>query len=65
MGGVPLQYEPRTGKVAYASQPKETRVVNGRTYVYEEALPADFALVKAWRADKNGNLMFRYATYFQ
>jgi 3-oxoacid CoA-transferase len=61
LGGVPLKYEPRTRNVAYTSKPKESRVVNGRTYVYEEAITGDFALVKAWRADKNGNLMFRCA----
>ena len=62
LGGVPLKYEPRTRKVAYTSKPKESRVVNGRTYVYEEAITGEFALVKAWRADKNGNLMFRYTS---
>lgn len=61
LGGVPLKYEPRTRKIAYTSKPKESRIVNGRTYVYEEAITAEFALIKAWRADKNGNLMFRCA----
>lgn len=37
----------------------QTRVFNGRNYVMEEAITADFALVKAWKADKAGNLTFR------
>lgn len=38
---------------------KEHREINGRTYVLEYPLPADYALVRAWRADKFGNLQFR------
>src|SRR6476469_130574 len=38
---------------------KESRVINGRTYVFEEPLRPDFALVKAHRADRYGNLRFR------
>ncbi len=37
---------------------KETREIKGRTYVLEEALPGDLALVEAWRADRWGNLTF-------
>jgi len=38
---------------------KETREINGRTYVLENALPGDVALVEAWQADRWGNLTFR------
>ena len=38
---------------------KETRVIKGREYVLEEALPGDVALVEAWQADRWGNLTFR------
>ncbi len=38
---------------------KETRVINGRTYVLEEALHAEVALVEAWEADRWGNLSYR------
>jgi len=38
---------------------KETRKINGRMYVLEEALSADFALVKAWKGDTMGNLIFK------
>ena len=38
---------------------KETRVIKGRTYVLEEALPGDVALVECWQADRWGNLTFK------
>ena len=38
---------------------KEHREINGRTYVLEYPLPADYAFVRAWKADKLGNLQFR------
>jgi 3-oxoadipate CoA-transferase alpha subunit len=38
---------------------KETREFDGRTYVMEQALPGDVALVEAWQADRWGNLTFR------
>jgi 3-oxoacid CoA-transferase A subunit len=40
---------------------KEHREINGRVYVLEYALPADYALVRAWKADTLGNLQFRLA----
>lgn len=38
---------------------KETRVFNGKTYLMEMAFDADFAIVKAWKGDTHGNLIFR------
>ena len=38
---------------------KEHREINGRTYVLEYPLPADYAFIRAWTADKMGNLQFR------
>ena len=38
---------------------KETREFDGEVYVMERALAPDVALVKAWKADKSGNLIFR------
>ena len=35
------------------------REFNGRNYILEEAITGDFALIKAWRADRCGNLVFR------
>jgi len=49
----------RTGAGTVVAQGKETRVVNGDTYVLETGLVADLALVKAWKADTEGNLVYR------
>jgi len=61
-GGVPRRYAP-DGSIAKASPPKETRemVWNGKnlTFVMEHALSTDFGLVRAWKGDRHGNLVFR------
>ncbi len=41
---------------------KETRVIDGKEYVLEKPLKADFALVRAWKGDRWGNLVFRKTT---
>src|SRR5262249_42012739 len=41
------------------SEGKETREFDGRMYVLEQALRADFAFVKAWKGDRWGNLIYR------
>ena len=56
--GIPAFFTP-TGAGTLVAQGKETRDFDGRLYVMEKALKADFALVKAWKADRWGNLMFR------
>jgi 3-oxoacid CoA-transferase subunit A len=38
---------------------KETRVFNGKTYLMELAFNADFAIVKAWKGDTHGNLIYK------
>ncbi len=38
---------------------KERRTIDGRDYLFEQPLPADYALIKAWRADRMGNLIYR------
>ena len=57
-GGFPIKYN-ADKSVAIRSAPKETRSFNGRNYVLETAISGDFALVKAWKGDTNGNLVFR------
>jgi len=61
-GGLPWRYGP-DGSVALASPPKETRelTLGGRrgTYVLEESIVTDFALVHAWKGDRSGNLVYR------
>jgi len=56
-GGLPWRYA-ADGSIAVASPPKETRVFNGKRYVLEESINADFALVHAKLGDTNGNLVF-------
>jgi 3-oxoacid CoA-transferase subunit A len=48
-----------TGVGTKVAEGKETRVINGREYLLEMPLVADFAIVRAWKADKWGNLVFR------
>ena len=49
----------RTGAGTQVAQGKETRVVNGESYVLETGLTADLAIVKAWKGDREGNLVYR------
>jgi 3-oxoacid CoA-transferase subunit A len=56
--GIPAFYTP-TGVGTVVAEGKETREFEGRTYLMERALTADFALVKAWRGDRLGNLVYR------
>jgi 3-oxoacid CoA-transferase subunit A len=49
----------RTGAGTLVAQGKEQRVVNGDTFVLETGLVADLSLVKAWRGDSEGNLVYR------
>ncbi len=58
-GGLPLRYAP-DGTVAKSSPPKETREFGGRLYVLEPAITGDYALVKAWKGDRFGNLVYRH-----
>ena len=48
-----------TGYGTVVAEGKETREFNGRMYVLERGLTADFAFVKAWKGDKWGNLVYR------
>lgn len=56
--GIPAFYTP-TGYGTVVAEGKETREFDGRHYVLEKALHADFAFVKAWKGDTQGNLIFR------
>ena len=56
-GGLPQKYN-ADGSVAKASEAKETREINGTTYVLEESITTDFGLVHALRGDTHGNLVF-------
>ena len=56
--GIPAFFT-RTGYGTIVAEGKETREFDGKHYVLETALRADVSLVKAWKADKAGNLVFR------
>lgn len=55
--GIPAFYTP-AGVGTPIADGKETRVFNGKEYLLEEALTADFSLVRAWKGDKMGNLVY-------
>nr|XP_020044091.1 succinyl-CoA:3-ketoacid coenzyme A transferase 1, mitochondrial [Castor canadensis] len=57
-GGSPIKYN-KDGSIAIASKPREVREFNGQHFILEEAITGDFALVKAWKADRAGNVIFR------
>ena len=56
--GIPAFFT-RTGYGTIVADGKETRQFDGHWYVLETALKADVSLVKAWKADRSGNLVFR------
>jgi 3-oxoacid CoA-transferase subunit A len=56
--GIPAFFTP-TGVGTIVAEGKETREFDGRPYLMERALPADFAFIKAWKGDKWGNLIYR------
>lgn len=56
--GMPAIYTP-AGVGTEVSIGKETREFNGKTYLLEHAFNSDFAIVKAWKGDTHGNLIFR------
>src|SRR5256712_14115201 len=56
--GIPAYFTP-TGVGTMVADGKETREFDGRTYVMERALKADFAFIKAWKGDRWGNLVYR------
>jgi 3-oxoacid CoA-transferase subunit A len=58
-GGLPLRYA-SDGCVAKLSEKKEIRDFNGKPHVLEPAITGDFALVKAWKGDRFGNLVYRH-----
>ncbi|RJQ79042.1 CoA transferase subunit A [Pseudonocardiaceae bacterium YIM PH 21723] len=60
-GGLPWRYD-EAGNVLLASPAKETRVFGDREFVLEEAIVTDFALVRATKGDRHGNLIFDKTT---
>jgi 3-oxoacid CoA-transferase subunit A len=56
--GIPAFFTP-AGVGTIVAEGKETREFDGRPYLMERSLTADFALIKAWRGDRLGNLVYR------
>ncbi len=56
--GIPAFYTP-AGFGTEIAEGKETKEYNGKMYILEESLVADFAIVKAWKGDTKGNLVFK------
>ena len=56
--GIPAFFTP-AGAGTQVAEGKESRVFDGRLHILESALKADFAIVRAWKADRWGNLVFR------
>jgi 3-oxoacid CoA-transferase subunit A len=56
--GIPAFFTP-AGYGTEVAEGKETREYNGKTYILENALTADFAIVKAWKGDRFGNLIYK------
>eukprot|EP01035_Chromulina_nebulosa_P017436 gene17436-22988_t len=56
-GGFPIKYN-EDGTVAIHSEPRETRTFDNKHFVLEKAITGDFALIKAWKGDTLGNLVF-------
>jgi 3-oxoacid CoA-transferase subunit A len=59
-GGMPWKYD-ADGGVQIASPAKQTQEFDGLDYVLERAIIADFGLVRAWKGDRHGNLVYRAA----
>ncbi len=57
-GGFPIKYG-KGGDVLIASQKREKRVYNGINCILENSITGDYALIKAWKADEKGNVVFR------
>jgi 3-oxoacid CoA-transferase subunit A len=59
-GGMPWRYD-TDGNVVVSSPAKQTQVFDGLEYVLERGIVADFGLVRAWKGDRHGNLIYRDA----
>nr|XP_056704259.1 succinyl-CoA:3-ketoacid coenzyme A transferase 1, mitochondrial [Euleptes europaea] len=57
-GGAPIKYN-KDGTISLASEPREVREFDGRHFIMEKSITGDFALVKAWKSDRAGNVIFR------
>ena len=56
--GIPAFYTP-AGYGTEVAKGKEVKIFDGKSYILEEAYKADFSIVKAWKGDESGNLIFK------
>ena len=57
-GKIPTRYCDKGKTVVSYSKPREVREFNGKKFLLEESITGNYALVKCWKADKMGNLVF-------
>jgi len=57
-GGIPIKMSSCGKNVVLYSQPKETKMFNGKGYVLEDSIIGDFAFIKGYKADTKGNVIF-------
>lgn len=60
LGGIPVRIG-QNGSIVVASEPKESKIINGRKYLFEDSITGDWALVKGWKGDTKGNVIFHKA----
>ena len=58
-GGIPIKMGKDGKTVLIQSEPKETKIFNGKQFILEPSIIGDFALIKGWKADTKGNIIFR------
>jgi len=58
-GGFPIKLGPDGKSVVIAAPGRESRKFNGRDHIMEESLTGDFSIVKGWKADTLGNVVFK------
>lgn len=63
-GEMAIRYNP-DGSVAQKSKPREVREFNGISYIMEEAIRGDYALIKAHKADKFGNCQTKAVAHYR
>jgi 3-oxoacid CoA-transferase len=61
-GELALRHNP-DGTIASFSQPRDVKVFDGKSYIMEQAIKGDYAFIKAWKADRLGNVAFRLAAH--
>ena len=60
LGGEPIRLD-KNGNPIVVSKAKESRIINGRKYLFEESITGDWAFVKGWKGDTAGNVIFHKA----